>query len=249
MEVERDSCGFRVAQGVASHMMATALCKSPHSSRFPTGMATASSPWSSADEEFLLALGVGSALPSWLHSQRYLERRQGLNQEPPRPSPCLRALPARAAASSTPASARNSGIPCSVDARQPDRRRLNDVGEASVYEPNELAHAALRGPQAESASSFATAAADRQVASREPRGAHFSLCMDEWLRSVDESGFLMKYAAHFEQLYGTVDSVCGAYHRGRGPLLDDLFRSACVTKLGHRRLLERWFEDNSSVQD
>merc|ERR1712007_272189 len=69
------------------------------------------------------------------------------------------------------------------------------------------------------------------------------LSVEEWLRVIDESGFLLQYKDSVELAVGTVQRAIDTYWKG-SELDTKFFRDIGVVKLGHKRLFQKWFKDN-----
>lgn len=87
-----------------------------------------------------------------------------------------------------------------------------------------------------------------------PRSAEMPcLSVVEWLECVDDSGYL---AQHVRRISAYVDSGCGlaaliescqleAHQSGApGSTARHFFEDCGITKLGHRRLFEKWFRES-----
>lgn len=76
-----------------------------------------------------------------------------------------------------------------------------------------------------------------------------SMPLDQWLRSVDHGkGFLLQYEQALQSNYDTLEQIMDLYvttgDDGRATIDQQFFSDLSVEKVGHRRLFEKWFNEN-----
>lgn len=64
----------------------------------------------------------------------------------------------------------------------------------------------------------------------------------EWLESMDDSLFLMQYHDRLVADFDSLEQIHEIYFRS-GELSKSFFEDTGITKLGHRRIFEKWFKD------
>lgn len=78
----------------------------------------------------------------------------------------------------------------------------------------------------------------REAAVQKPR-----LSIKEWLASLDESGFLGQYHDAIAAKLDSVEQIVDVYGKADGTVDKQFFTDVGITKLGHKRLFEKWFRD------
>jgi len=73
-----------------------------------------------------------------------------------------------------------------------------------------------------------------------------SLSVDAWLLAIDERGTLLEYRERLARDYDSAGQIVGVYTKARPDgstsLEPEFFDELGVSRLGHRRLFEQWFE-------
>ena len=71
---------------------------------------------------------------------------------------------------------------------------------------------------------------------------HLLMSIHDWLESIDDSLFMLQY---YDQIVSNFDSLKQIhdiyFHTGR--LDAGFFAAAGITKLGHKRIIEKWFRE------
>ncbi|CAE7559565.1 unnamed protein product [Symbiodinium natans] len=67
--------------------------------------------------------------------------------------------------------------------------------------------------------------------------------IQDWLESVDDSGFLLQYYDQIVANFDSLKQIHDVYFHD-GCLDPQFFLAAGVTKLGHKRILQKWFRDH-----
>lgn len=128
----------------------------------------------------------------------------------------------------------------------PESRQGNDTAATT----------ATSAPLAGSSNTNATAARDPQAQARSRlapcrrngRAAPIPESIESWLREMDEVGFLMPYYDRLAAVFDSPGQVADVYAQGGtagATTLDPkFFDDIGITKVGHRRLFEKWFADN-----
>lgn len=85
-------------------------------------------------------------------------------------------------------------------------------------------------------------ASEVAVAEPERVNPHLLMSIYEWLESIDDSLFMLQYydqiISNFDSLKQIHDIYC---HDGR--LDSQFFAAAGIAKLGHKRIIEKWFRE------
>lgn len=71
---------------------------------------------------------------------------------------------------------------------------------------------------------------------------HLRIPFKEWLEGMDDSKFLMQYHDQIVANFDSLEQVHEIYFRN-GELSKAFFEDTGIKKLGHRRILEKWFRD------
>lgn len=72
---------------------------------------------------------------------------------------------------------------------------------------------------------------------------YLRLPFKEWLKSMDDSLFLMQYHDNIAANFDSLEQVHEIYVR-QGELRSTFFEDAGIKKLGHRRIFEKWFREH-----
>ena len=67
--------------------------------------------------------------------------------------------------------------------------------------------------------------------------------IQDWLESVDDAGFLLQYYDQIVANFDSLKQIHDVYFHD-GCLDGKFFLAAGVTKLGHKRILQKWFRDH-----
>ncbi|CAE7021871.1 unnamed protein product [Symbiodinium natans] len=170
-------------------------------------------------EEFLWSLGVGASLPPWLQDLRHKQRHQGLNQGLVCPVSGSRSEERPGIGPQRESTLRRTG---------PSRLTCDDKDTSDVQEVSDPAR---------------TATSPRRV-----HAAAESSSLKDWLLSLDHSGFLVQYHDNIASKLDSVTQVVATYMKDSGEVDSQFFEDAGVTKLGHRRLFQKWFRENRLAQ-
>ena len=65
----------------------------------------------------------------------------------------------------------------------------------------------------------------------------------DWLESVDDSGFLLQYYDQIVANFDSLKQIHDVYFHS-GSLDSQFFVAAGISKLGHKRILQKWFKDH-----
>ncbi|OLP94629.1 hypothetical protein AK812_SmicGene23325 [Symbiodinium microadriaticum] len=74
-----------------------------------------------------------------------------------------------------------------------------------------------------------------------------SCSLKDWLISLDDSGFLVQYHDSIASKLDSVAQIVETYAKDSGEVDPQFFDDAGITKLGHRRLFQKWFRENCFV--
>ncbi|CAE7216352.1 unnamed protein product, partial [Symbiodinium microadriaticum] len=113
-------------------------------------------------------------------------------------------------------------------------------------------HAAPRRATADGAKNTEVEINDQSVAEAlaSPRRVCMALescSLKDWLISLDDSGFLVQYHDSIASKLDSVAQIVETYAKDSGEVDPQFFDDAGITKLGHRRLFQKWFRENCFV--
>merc|ERR1712196_355493 len=66
----------------------------------------------------------------------------------------------------------------------------------------------------------------------------------EWLESMDDSKFLLQYHDSIASNFDSLEQVVDVFVRPTGELDNKFFEVVGIKKLGHKRILQKWFKDH-----
>ena len=69
------------------------------------------------------------------------------------------------------------------------------------------------------------------------------LSIYEWLESIDDSLFMLQYYDQIISSFDSLKQIHDIYFRD-GRLDTGFFTAAGIAKLGHKRIIEKWFREN-----
>mmetsp|Transcript_11279 Transcript_11279/g.25690 ORF Transcript_11279/g.25690 Transcript_11279/m.25690 type:complete len:407 (-) Transcript_11279:13-1233(-) len=75
------------------------------------------------------------------------------------------------------------------------------------------------------------------------KNRHLQLPFKDWLQAMDSSNFLMQYHDTLVANYDSLEQVHDLYVK-HGAIESAFFDDVRVVKLGHRRIMEKWFRDH-----
>jgi len=164
--------------------------------------------------------------PTWI-SQLLTRERQVPGVDPTRKLPFASSLEA-------------SGVEVPVQASCKTDAQAQDLGNNS---PNKGTTASV-GDAASGMSSNSEPLKGHQSSVQEAQlqNVHLRQSFKEWLRSMDDSMFLMQYHDHIAANFDSLEQVHEIYFK-HGELVDSFYEDVGVKKLGHRRIFEKWFRE------
>ncbi len=68
------------------------------------------------------------------------------------------------------------------------------------------------------------------------------ISLREWLETIDDSLFMLQYYDQIVSNFDSLKQIHDIYFRD-GRLDTNFFVAAGITKLGHKRIIEKWFRE------
>ncbi|CAL1168266.1 unnamed protein product [Cladocopium goreaui] len=112
------------------------------------------------------------------------------------------------------------GLPTQAPAVADSGQQQQDNGPVQVS----LLHGPLRGPSGPCAP---------------------AMSLKDWLESLDEDGFLVQYHDKLASGLDSIEQMLVAYTKQDGEIDPKFFEDVDIKKLGHRRLFQQWFREQS----
>ena len=72
---------------------------------------------------------------------------------------------------------------------------------------------------------------------------HLYMPFHEWLESIDDSLFMLQYCEKIVSNFDSLKQIHDIYFHD-GHIDAQFYKAAGITKLGHKRIIEKWFREN-----
>lgn len=69
-----------------------------------------------------------------------------------------------------------------------------------------------------------------------------------WLESIDDSLFMLQYCEQIVSNFDSLKQIHDIYFRDGSSIDAQFYKAAGITKLGHKRIIEKWFREKCSSE-